>query len=57
MVNKKGIEADPTKLKEILEIPPPWTKIEVRGFLCKLQYISRFISQLTSISKPVLKLL
>jgi len=57
MISSKGIEADPAKLKSILEIPPPRTEKEVQGFLEKLQYISRFINQSTSIYEPIFKLL
>jgi len=57
MVSEKGIEAEHAKMKAILEMPPPQTEKEVRGFLGKLQYISRFIIQLTSIYEPIFKLL
>ena len=40
MVNSRGIEVDPTKIKAILEMPLPKTEKEIRGFLGKLQYIN-----------------
>ena len=49
MVNKRGIEADPDKIRAILDMPAQRTKREVRGFLGRLQYISRFIARLTNI--------
>lgn len=44
---RKGIEIDPDKVKAIQELSPPCTQKEVRGFLGRLNYIARFISQLT----------
>ncbi|KAE8735344.1 No pollen germination related 2 [Hibiscus syriacus] len=57
VVSKKGIEIDPDKVKAIQDLPPPNTKKEVRGFLGRLNYISRFISQLTDKCDPMFKLL
>ena len=57
IVSQKGIEVDPEKVKAILEMPEPRTERQVRGFLGCLNYISRFISQLTTICEPLFKLL
>ena len=57
MVSQEGIEVDPAKVKAILEMPPPRTEKEIRGFLGRLQFISRFISQLTMTCEPIFKLL
>uniref|UniRef100_A0A2N9FZ87 Uncharacterized protein n=1 Tax=Fagus sylvatica TaxID=28930 RepID=A0A2N9FZ87_FAGSY len=57
MVSSRGIEVDPIKIKAILEIPPPKTEKEIRGFLGRLQYISRFIARLTTTCEPIFKLL
>ncbi|CAL0323819.1 unnamed protein product [Lupinus luteus] len=57
IVSQKGMEVDPDKVKAILEMPAPRTEKEVRGFLGRLNYISRFISQLTSTCEPIFKLL
>ena len=48
---------DSDKIKAIQEMPVPKTEKEVRGFIGKLQYISRFIAKLTTICDPVFKLL
>ena len=48
IVNGKGIEVDPTKVKAIQEMSAPRTEKEVRGFLGRLNYIARFISHLTA---------
>ncbi|XP_028242244.1 uncharacterized protein LOC114420585 [Glycine soja] len=57
IVSQKGIEVDPEKVKAILEMPEPRTERQVRGFLGRLNYIARFISQLTAICEPLFKLL
>ena len=56
-MSDKGIKVDPSKIKTILEIPPPKSEKEIRGFLGRLQYISQFITKLTSTCKPIFKLL
>ena len=50
-------KVDPDKVKAIQNMPVPKTEKEVRGFLEKIQYISRFISRLTIICEPIFKLL
>ena len=48
IVSQKGIEIYPDKVKAIQEIPALRTKNQVRGFLGRLNYISRFISHMTA---------
>uniref|UniRef100_A0A2N9EB75 Uncharacterized protein n=1 Tax=Fagus sylvatica TaxID=28930 RepID=A0A2N9EB75_FAGSY len=57
IVSQRGIEVDPDKIKAILEMKEPRTEKEIRGFLGRIQYISRFIAQLTTICEPMFKLL
>ena len=57
IVSQKGIEVDPDKVKAIRKISAPRTEKEVRGFIGRLQYISRFIAKLTTICEPIFKLL
>ncbi|XP_038695435.1 uncharacterized protein LOC119992714 [Tripterygium wilfordii] len=57
IVSRRGIEVDPEKVKAIMEMPHPRTEKEVRGFLGRLNYIARFISQLTTTCEPIFKLL
>ena len=38
-------------------MPAPRNEKEIRGFLGKLQYISRFIARLTDICKPIFRLM
>ena len=48
---------DPDKVRAILELPHPRMEKEVRGFMGRLNYIARFISQLTATCEPIFKLL
>ncbi|XP_028208435.1 uncharacterized protein LOC114391656 [Glycine soja] len=57
IVSQKGIEVDPDKVKAIREMPVPQTEKQVRGFLGRLNYISRFISHMTATCGPIFKLL
>ena len=57
VVSQDGIKVDSDKVKAIQELPPPRTEKEIRGFLGRIQYISRFISQLTTRCEPIFKLL
>ncbi|XP_019051750.1 PREDICTED: uncharacterized protein LOC109114099 [Nelumbo nucifera] len=57
IVSQKGIEIDPAKVKAIIGISPPQAEKEVISFLGRLQYILRFIAQLTPICEPIFKLL
>ena len=57
IVSQKGIEVDPDKVKAIREMPAPKTEKQVRGFLGRLNYISRFISHLTATCEPIFKLM
>ena len=45
MVSKRSIEAHPDKIRVILDMPAPRTEREIRGFLGRIQYISRFINR------------
>ena len=55
IVSERGIEVDPDKIKAIQEMLVPKIEKDVRGFIGKLQYISRFITKLTMICDPVFK--
>ncbi|KAK5824409.1 hypothetical protein PVK06_019181 [Gossypium arboreum] len=57
IVSERGIEVDPVKIKAIQELPSPRTQKEVRGFLGRLNYIARFIAQLTNQCDPIFRLL
>ena len=57
MISERGIEVDPDKIKAILDMSPPQTETEIRGFLGRLQYVSRFIVRLTDTCEPIFRLL
>ena len=57
LVSDRGIEVDLSKIKAILDMSPPKSEKEMRGFLGQLQYISRFIAKLTSIYELIFKIL
>ena len=57
MVDERGIEVDLDKIKAILDVPVSKTEKNIRGFLGRLQYISRFIAKLTDICEPIFHLL
>jgi len=48
---------NPDKMRAILKMPHSRTEKEVEGFLGRLNYIARFISQLIAICMPIFKLL
>ncbi|XP_070039643.1 uncharacterized protein [Nicotiana tomentosiformis] len=57
IVSRRGIELDPSKIKSIRDLPPLKNKTEVMSLLERLNYISRFIAQLTTMCEPIFKLL
>ena len=57
LITQRGIEVNPFKIKAILEMPPPRTEKEVRGFLGKVQFIRWFISKLSFACEPLFGLL
>ena len=57
MISERGIEVYPDNIRAILDMSPPQTETEIRGFLGRLQYISRFIVRLTDTCEPIFRLL
>ena len=57
IVSERGIEVDPKEIRSILDMPASKTEREIRGFLGRLQYISRFIAKLTNICESIFCLL
>ena len=47
MVHERGIEIGPKSMKAIDEAVPPTTKIELQSLLGKINFIRRFISNLS----------
>ncbi|XP_052312616.1 uncharacterized protein LOC112328848 [Populus trichocarpa] len=57
VVSDRGIEVDPDKVRVIQAMSSPKTEKEVRGFLGRINYIARFIAQLTTTCEPIFRLL
>lgn len=58
-MHQKGIEVDKTKADAIIEAQPPTNKEELQQFLGKINFLRRFISNLsgkTMAFSPLLKL-
>ena len=53
IVSQQGIELDPMKVKAIRYMPAPRIKKQVRSFLGRINYIARFIMQLTTTCDPL----
>ena len=56
-VSKRGAEIDPDKVRAIQDLLPPQTQKKVRSFMGRLNYIARFISQMTAKCDPIFKML
>ena len=47
VVHKKGIEVNQSKTKSIMDVKPPSTKKELQSLLGKINFLRRFISNLS----------
>jgi ribonuclease HI len=57
MVSQRGIEANPDKIKAILEMSPPTTVKEVQSLTGKAAALNRFVSRSTDKCLPFFKIL
>src|SRR6266487_1711157 len=57
VVHKKGIEINQNKTKAIMETQPPVTKKQLQSLLGKINFLRRFISNLSGKSQPFSPLL
>ena len=57
IVSQRGIKVDPAKVQAIQDMPTPQTEKQIRSFLGKVNYIARFIAQLTTTCDLLFKLL
>ena len=48
-----GIRPDPTKVKAIVEMPNPTDVSSTRPFLGVINYLAKFVPNLTSIVRPI----
>jgi hypothetical protein len=59
IIHEHGIEIHPDRIKSIRNMGPPTCKVEVQKFLGKINYLRRFISNLTGkidACTPILRL-
>ena len=57
MVSQWGIEANPDKIKTIIEIKSPRTVKEVQSLIGKVAALNRFVSKVTDKCLPFFKVL
>uniref|UniRef100_A0A2N9IX63 Uncharacterized protein n=1 Tax=Fagus sylvatica TaxID=28930 RepID=A0A2N9IX63_FAGSY len=57
IVNGRGIKINPSKVQAIWSMPTLKIEKEIWSFLGRINYIARFIAQLTATCEPLLKLL
>jgi len=53
IISEHGIESDPVKIQDILNIPQPTNKQELLHFLGCIGYFRRFIKKFSSIARPL----
>ena len=57
IIDKDGVRTTPTKIKSILEIPEPTNVKQLQSFIGGINYYSRFIDNMSTITKPLYRLL
>ena len=57
VINKDGVKADPRKTEAILEMPDPTHVAELRRFLGMVNYLGRYLQNMSSVLQPVTELL
>eukprot|EP00834_Sanchytrium_tribonematis_P004886 NODE_265_length_11346_cov_0.635814.p2 type:complete len:335 gc:universal NODE_265_length_11346_cov_0.635814:5518-4514(-) len=56
MLNSEGLQPDPAKVDDLLKLPRPKTRRQVRSVLGALNFFRRFIPQLSSVLQPLTRL-
>lgn len=57
ILSAQGVKPDDEKVRAVTEIPPPQSKQELQRFLGVVQYLAKFIPNMSDISAPLRKLL
>ncbi|XP_031335291.1 uncharacterized protein K02A2.6-like [Photinus pyralis] len=57
VVSKEGVVPDPSKAKAILEMPVPTNVTELKRFLGMINFLGKFVPNLSSIAQPLYELL
>ena len=56
VISRNGVQLDTQKIKALMEMPPPNSKIEFQAFLGIINYLSKFSPSTATISEPLRKL-
>ena len=56
VISEKGLQADPAKVKAVLEMPTPTDVASVRRFIGFTNYLSKFLPRLSDALEPLRKL-
>jgi hypothetical protein len=57
VISPKGIDVDPSKVRDVLDWEPPKSMHQVQGFLGLVGYYRRFIPNFSKILRPITELL
>ena len=53
IVSAEGLEADPEKIRAVTEMPEPKSKEDIRRFLGIVQYLSKFLPDMSTVDAPL----
>ncbi|KAK3870572.1 hypothetical protein Pcinc_024210 [Petrolisthes cinctipes] len=53
----QGMEPDPNKISGIVNMPAPGDLTHLRGFLCTVNFLARYLPKLATVSEPLRQLL
>lgn len=56
-LTQNGVEPDPEKVKAIVEMPPPQDKKGIERLLGTVNYLAKFIPNMSTITEPIRSLL
>ena len=57
VLSTDGLKADDEKVRAVVQLPPPQDKLELMRFMGMIQYLEKFIPNLSEVSAPLRKLL
>ena len=57
VLSTDGLKADDEKVRAVVQLPPPQDKQELMRFMGMIQYLAKFIPNLSEVSAPLRKLL